>query len=88
VSETQWSRANRAAAALDTWMMEAHPESAGYGDEGSDEFRSAVIGLLVDIKHLLFRCSPATLLTDLVEDAVDTWGEDVDKLEAGGPGDE
>lgn len=88
MTETQWSRANRAATALDSWMMEAHPESTGYGDEGSEDFDAAVLGLLVDLKHLLWRVDPTYELSQLAEKAVDIWSDESETLPEGGDEDD
>lgn len=86
MSETQWSKADRAAAALQTHTDQvAGQPGTSYGDEGSMQFEGAVLLLLLDLKHLLWRADPAMLLTDIVERAVDLWGEEVDHLEAGDP---
>lgn len=89
MSETQWSRADRAAAALQAHVDEV-TDSPGnsYGDEGSAEFDAAVLSLLVDLKHLLVRVGGGRyVLTELAERAVDVWAVEADTLPAG-PDDE
>jgi|GEM_PF-4501041 len=87
MTDTQWSRADRAAYALQAHFGESHtpPGSKTYGDEGSVEFDRAVVSLLVDLKHLLYRVGGARyMLTDLAEEAVDLWAEEADTLPLGG----
>lgn len=88
MSDTQWSRADRAAAALQEWCEEAgNPD--GYGDEGSIEFDDAVRGFLTDLKHLLWRVGGTEYeLADMAYQAVKRWGEECDNLPEGGPDDE
>ena len=70
-------------------MMEAHPESTGYGDEGSEDFDAAVLGLLVDLKHLLWRVGgPAYALEDLTQTAIDRWSAESETLPEGGDEDD
>lgn len=78
VVETGWSRADRAAAALQAHVDEvAGFPGADYGDEGSEEFDDAVMSLLVDLKHLLWRAAgPAYELTAMAEKAIDIWSEE------------
>lgn len=86
MSETRWSKADRAAAALQAHGDEVHgPCWDGYGDEGSEEFEAAVNGLLVDLKHLLYRAGWAKyMLTEMAERATDVWAEEADALPVGG----
>ena len=85
MSETQWSKADRAAAALQAYVQEVDGLGASYGDEGSEEFEAAINGLLVDLKHLLYRAGMGKLmLTDMAERAVDVWAEESDTLPVGG----
>lgn len=85
MSETRWSKADRAAAALQAHGDQVHgPFWDGYGDEGSAEFDAAVLELLVDLKHLLYRTGGAkTMLTDLAEEAVDIWDKQMETLPVG-----
>ena len=81
---SQWSRADRAKAALLEYQYEVTGDHYA-GDEGSDEFDEAVIGLLTDLKHLLWRAGGAAYaLEDLVQTAVDRWSDEVEKLPEGG----
>lgn len=83
--ETQWSKADRAAAALQEYVQEVDGPGASYGDEGSEEFEAAVNGLLVDLKHLLNRAGWSRfMLTEMAERAVDVWAEEADALPVGG----
>ena len=85
MSETQWSKADRAAAALQTYVQEVDGPGASYGDEDSEEFEAAVNGLLVDLKHLLYRAGWGKhLLTEMAERAVDAWAEESEALPLGG----
>lgn len=85
MSETRWSKADRAAAALQTYVQEVNGPGASYGDEGSEEFEAAVNGLLVDLKHLLYRAGWAKyMLTEMAERATDVWAEEADALPVGG----
>lgn len=81
--ETQWSKADRAAVALQAYYEELNGPGASYGDEGSDDWEGAVNGLLVDLKHLLHRVDYRTMLTDMAEQAVDVWAEEADLLPVG-----
>lgn len=87
MADTCWSRADRAAAAL-----QAHVDEAGtdhYGDEGSEEFDEAIVSLLVDLKHLLWRVyGPDMGLEDLTAKAVDQWAVEADALPEGGDEDD
>lgn len=76
--ETRSDRAaNRAGAALQAHVDEVNGmPGVSYGDEGSDTFRAAVVDLLVDLKHLLYRADPMLMLGDLCEEAVDIWAEE------------
>lgn len=88
MTETGWSRADRAAAALQA-HVDAVAGSPGesYGDEGSDTFDEAVMSLLVDLKHLLWRAGgPFYELTQMAEKAIDIWSEE--DLPEGGDGDD
>lgn len=75
--ETGWSRADRAAAAL-----QAHVDAVSgvpgtsYGDEGSDTFVKAVVSLLVDVKHMLYRADYRLMLEDMAAEATDIWAEE------------
>jgi hypothetical protein len=75
MAETGWGRADRAAAALQAHVDEvAGFPGESYGDEGSDTFDEAVMSLLVDLKHLLWRAGgPAYELTEMAERAIDRW---------------
>jgi hypothetical protein len=86
MSDTQWGRADRAAAALQAHGDQVHGQFwDGYGDEGSAEFEQAVMDLLVDLKHLLYRAGLAKLmLTDMADKAVDVWAEECEALPTGG----
>lgn len=88
--ETGWSRADRAAAALQAHVDEvAGVPGESYGDEGSDTFDEAVLSLLVDLKHLLWRAGgPAYLLEDMVQTAIDKWAVEADELPEGGDEDD
>lgn len=86
MSETQWSKADRAAAALQTHTDQvAGMPGTSYGDEGSMQFEGAVLLLLIDLKHLLWRCDYRLALTELAEKAANLWAEEVDLLEVGEP---
>lgn len=89
MSETQWSRADRAAAALQAHVDEVTDKPGNsYGDEGSAEFDAAVLALLVDLKHLLYRAGgPSGTLSEYVDRAVNVWAVEADTLPAG-PDDE
>jgi hypothetical protein len=58
--EAHWEQANHAATALQCYYDESrgidYPLGDSYGDEGSDEMVRALLGLLVDLRHLTFRC--------------------------------
>lgn len=87
MGDTQWSRADRAGAALQEWCNEAGID--GYGDEGSPEFDEAVLGLLTDLKFLLWRAGGSAYeLDDLSYQAVKCWGDLCDNLPEGEPDDE
>ena len=88
MSETQWSRADRAGAALQAHVDERKGIGHTYGDEGSDEWRANVLALLVDLKHMLYRADPTLMLTDLTEQATDRWAEEADRLPEGGDEDD
>lgn len=84
MSDTQWSRADRAGAALQEWCNEAGID--GYGDEGSHEFDEAVLGLLTDLKFLLWRAGGSLYeLAELSDEAVKRWSDLCDNLPEGGP---
>lgn len=87
MSETRWSKADRAALALQAYGDLVHgPTWDGYGDEGSMDFEVLVTGLLVDLKHLLYRAGwEEFALTEIAERAVDVWAEEADALPEGGP---
>lgn len=69
--------ANRAAAALQSHYDDVNNGMGlSYGDECSDTFKEAVIGLLTDLKHLLYRADPDMELTKFAETAVDRWAAD------------
>lgn len=77
-------RASRAAYVLQKHFGETHPPpgSKSYGEEGSEAFREAVVDLLVDLKHLLVQTNAYDLmLTDLAEEAVDRWAEEMEETE-------
>lgn len=81
---TQWSHADRAKAALLEYQYEVTGDHYA-GDEGSDEFDEAVIGLLTDLKHLLWRAGGAAYaLEDLTQTAIDRWSAECEKLPEGG----
>jgi hypothetical protein len=85
---TQWSRADRAKAALLEYQYEATGDHFA-GDEGSEEFDMAVVGLLTDLKHLLWRAGGAHYaLEDLVQEAIDRWSKEIEILPEGGEEDE
>lgn len=80
MTEKESRRADRAAAAL-----QAHVDAVNgapgesYGDEGSDTFVEAVVSLLVDVKHMLYRADHRLMLEDLAEEATDRWAEESDR---------
>jgi len=82
MADTQWSKANRAASALQTYSLERHGET--YGDEGSEDFWQAIDDFLLDLKHLLFRVDPHETLEELSQKAADAWADEVDELPVGG----
>jgi hypothetical protein len=81
---TDDDRADRAAYALKAHFGEVHtpPGSQAYGDEGSDTFREAVVDLLTDLKHLLYRADYRLLLEELAAEATDRWAAEDDEEEA------
>lgn len=81
--ETQWSKADRAAAALQAYTEAVNGPGSSYGDEGSEDWGGAVNGLLVDLKHLLHRVDYRMMLTDMAEQAVDVWSDESDSLPVG-----
>lgn len=84
MTDTRWSRADRAGAALQAHVDERKGIGSTYGDEGSDEWRANVLALLVDLKYMLDRADYTLMLTDLAEEAVDIWAEEADTLPKGG----
>lgn len=77
---TCWDRADRAASALQTHVDEVNGfPGESYGDEGSDTFVAAVLDLLVDLKHLLYRTDHRLMLGELVEEATDRWAAEADE---------
>lgn len=84
MADTQWKRADRAKAALLAYQYEKTGDHFA-GDEGSEEFDTAVIGLLTDLKHLLWRAGGKNYeLSELAHEAVDRWAKEVEDLPEGG----
>jgi hypothetical protein len=85
--EENWKRADRAATALGVYYDATQGSDPlmgkGYGDEGSDEWKEAVVGLLTDLKHLLFRVDYRLALEDLTQEAIDRWSKQVEEQEEG-----
>jgi hypothetical protein len=83
--EANERRADRAASALQAYHDATQDCAPGmgesYGDEGSDEWKEAVIGLLTDLKHLLFRVDYRLALEDLTQEAIDRWSKQAEEEE-------
>lgn len=54
-AQPYWDNGNRAAAALQAYYDTLHTDGSTYGDEGSDAFSEAFIGLLIDLRFLAAR---------------------------------
>ena len=69
-----WRKGNRAAEALreySTWRG-----AEGYGDEGSEEFEDALLGLLTNLRHLAYRAG--TDFETLNNEASERYCKDLD----------
>lgn len=53
--DVTWGASDRAATALQAYYDEVSPDGDTYGDEGSEAFGDAFVGLLTDLMHLADR---------------------------------
>jgi hypothetical protein len=67
-----WRRGNRAAEALQEYVG-----SEGYGDEGSEVFEDALLGLLTDLRHLAYRAGVVDFEA-INNDASDAYCKDIE----------